>query len=50
MNHSPRQSLIALFALTVLAAIARFTLVDSIPPGYWYDEAHKSIVALEIAR
>ena len=22
-----------------------FTVVESIPPGYWYDEAHKSIVA-----
>ncbi|MBI5348379.1 MAG: glycosyltransferase family 39 protein [Chloroflexi bacterium] len=50
MNRIPRSILAALIAITSLAAIARFTLVDSIPPGYWYDEAHKSIVALEIAR
>jgi hypothetical protein len=50
MNQNTRLTLAALMAFTILAAIARFTLVTSIPPGYWYDEAHKSIVALEIAR
>lgn len=50
MNRIPRPILAALIAITILAAIARFALVTSIPPGYWYDEAHKSIVALEIAR
>ncbi|MEK7442126.1 MAG: hypothetical protein AABZ78_15110, partial [Chloroflexota bacterium] len=45
-----RKTFLALAALTLFAALARFTVIESIPPGYWYDEAHKSIVALEIMR
>ncbi len=45
-----KKILLVLAALTLLAALARFTLIETIPPGYWYDEAHKSIIALEIMR
>jgi hypothetical protein len=50
MSQKKRLTLAALIAFTVLAALTRFTFIEAIPPGYWYDEAHKSIVALEIAR
>jgi len=40
----------ALAGITALAAFVRFWLITSLPPGYWYDEAHKSLVALEIVR
>ncbi|MEK7325902.1 MAG: glycosyltransferase family 39 protein, partial [Chloroflexota bacterium] len=41
---------IALAAITVLAAFLRYWHLTALPPGYWFDEAHKSLVALEIAR
>ena len=41
---------LALAAVTLLAAGVRFWRLTTLPPGYWYDEAHKSLVALEIAR
>ncbi len=41
---------LALAAVTLLAAGVRFWQLSALPPGYWYDEAHKSLVALEIAR
>jgi dolichyl-phosphate-mannose--protein O-mannosyl transferase len=40
----------ALAGITALAAFVRFWQITSLPPGYWYDEAHKSLVALEILR
>ena len=39
-----------LVSITVLAAFLRYWQITSLPPGFWYDEAHKSIVALEIVR
>jgi|GEM_PF-1815290 len=45
-----RKTFFTLAVLTLLAALARFMVIESIPPGYWYDEAHKSIIALEIVR
>lgn len=39
-----------LIGLTVLAAILRYWDIKSLPPGYWFDEAHKSLVALQILR
>ena len=33
-----------------MAAVLRVWHVTQLPPGYWYDEAHKSLVALQIAR
>lgn len=42
--------LLGLAAVTAVALVVRLWRVDSLPPGYWYDEAHKSLVALEIAR
>jgi len=46
----PYAVVLALAALTALAAGLRFWHVTQLPPGYWYDEAHKSIVALAISR
>jgi len=40
----------ALAAITIFAALLRYWQLTALPPGYWYDEAHKSLVALEIAR
>jgi 4-amino-4-deoxy-L-arabinose transferase-like glycosyltransferase len=40
----------ALAAITIFAALVRYWQITTLPPGYWYDEAHKSLVALEIAR
>lgn len=33
-----------------MAAVLRISNITQLPPGYWYDEAHKSLVALEIVR
>jgi Dolichyl-phosphate-mannose-protein mannosyltransferase len=33
-----------------MAAVLRLWNLSQLPPGYWYDEAHKSLVALQIAR
>src|SRR5688500_2635551 len=41
---------LALAALTVLAGVLRFWQLTPLPPGYWYDEAHKSLVALQMSR
>jgi hypothetical protein len=41
---------LGLAAVTLLALAARLWQVTALPPGYWYDEAHKSLVALAIAR
>lgn len=52
-NDQARTRAITLWALagiTALGAFVRFWQIASLPPGYWYDEAHKSIVALEIVR
>jgi Dolichyl-phosphate-mannose-protein mannosyltransferase len=40
----------ALAGIVIAAAGLRFWNITQLPPGYWYDEAHKSIVALAIAR
>ena len=40
----------ALACIVVVAAGLRFWRLAQLPPGMWYDEAHKSLVALEIAR
>jgi 4-amino-4-deoxy-L-arabinose transferase-like glycosyltransferase len=45
-----RLLLLGLAAVTLFAAAVRFWHLASLPPGYWYDEAHKSLVALQIAR
>ena len=39
-----------LAAITVAAFVLRYWHLTALPPGYWFDEAHKSLVALEIAR
>ncbi|MBI2976783.1 MAG: hypothetical protein HYY33_07510, partial [Chloroflexi bacterium] len=39
-----------LTAVTLLAAVVRYSLLATLPPGYWFDEAHKSLVALQILR
>jgi hypothetical protein len=39
-----------LAAIVIFAAAIRFWHITLLPPGYWYDEANKSVVALQIAR
>ncbi len=39
-----------LAAISVAAFVLRYWQLTTLPPGYWFDEAHKSLVALEIAR
>ena len=39
-----------LAAITVAAFVLRYWHLTALPPGYWFDEAHKSLVALEIVR
>jgi hypothetical protein len=39
-----------LAAITVAAFVLRYWHLTALPPGYWFDEAHKSLAALEIAR
>lgn len=41
---------LGLLAATALAAGLRFWQLDSLPPGHWYDEAHKSLIAVYILR
>ena len=41
---------LALLSLVLVASVLRLWNVSQLPPGYWYDEAHKSLVALQIAR
>jgi hypothetical protein len=38
-----------LAGITLLAAAVRYWRLDNLPFGYWYDEAHKSLVAYRIA-
>lgn len=33
-----------------LAAALRFWRLEALPPGHWYDEAHKSLIAVSILR
>lgn len=40
----------ALASITALAVLVRCWRLTVLPPGYWYDEAHKSLAALEILR
>lgn len=40
----------ALAGIVLMAALVRVWHITQLPPGYWYDEAHKSLVALLIAR
>ena len=54
---NPRQQItprtwlaLGLAAVTLLALGLRLWDLTQLPPGYWYDEAHKSLVALQIAR
>ncbi|MDW8326244.1 MAG: glycosyltransferase family 39 protein [Anaerolineales bacterium] len=35
---------------TLLAAALRFWQIEALPPGHWYDEAHKSLIAVYILR
>lgn len=41
---------IIVLSLTMVAAGLRYWQQTTLPPGYWNDEGHKSIVALEISR
>ncbi|MBM4425579.1 MAG: hypothetical protein FJ030_19745 [Chloroflexi bacterium] len=38
MKHS---TWIAVATITVIAVAIRFWRITSLPPGYWFDEAHK---------
>ena len=40
----------ALVGVVVIAAVVRLWNINQLPPGFWYDEANKSVVALQIAR
>jgi hypothetical protein len=40
----------ALAAVVLIAGLLRLWNIAQLPPGYWYDEAHKSLVGLQIAR
>jgi 4-amino-4-deoxy-L-arabinose transferase-like glycosyltransferase len=40
---------LCLAAITLLAALVRYWQLETLPFGYWYDEAHKSFVAYQIA-
>ena len=40
----------ALIGVVLIAAGLRVWHITQLPPGYWYDEAHKSLVAVQIAR
>jgi hypothetical protein len=46
----PRAELWLLAAIVAGAAVLRLWHVTSLPPGYWFDEAHKSLGALQILR
>jgi 4-amino-4-deoxy-L-arabinose transferase-like glycosyltransferase len=37
-------------AIVATAAVMRLWHITELPPGYWYDEAHKSLGALQILR
>ena len=39
---------VALGGCLLLAAGLRTWHLTTLPPGYWYDEAHKSLVALDL--
>lgn len=45
-----RSVMIGLLLSTLLAAALRFWQIESLPPGHWYDEAHKSLIAISILR
>ncbi len=45
-----RQVVLALLLLVLIAGLLRLWNIAQLPPGYWYDEAHKSLVALQIFR
>lgn len=42
--------ILALFGITAFGAALRYGQITTLPPGYWSDEAYKSIGALEIVR
>ena len=46
----PSAIALALLGLVGVAALLRVWGLSQLPPGYWYDEAHKSVVALAISR
>ncbi|MBI3243935.1 MAG: glycosyltransferase family 39 protein [Chloroflexi bacterium] len=45
-----RATLLTLAAITLAAFFLRYWQLTTLPPGYWFDEGHKSLVALEIVR
>ncbi len=48
--RTARRQALGLLFIIALAAALRFWQLDSLPPGHWYDEAHKSLIAVHILR
>ncbi|MCO5183097.1 MAG: hypothetical protein M9965_04085 [Anaerolineae bacterium] len=46
----PRRDWLALFAITLLAAVLRFWNLDGMPPGFYHDEAYNGLDALALAQ